>query len=116
MTWKIFFGISEKLSVKVERGLLNVEDWKLLFTTKKLFSTSLILRLIQNKNKKEIKSKILLSGYLCCFIQRFTNFSFSFVIVIVNMSTAKRTSIEIVKALTEEISDEKGKPHSKKPR
>ncbi|KAK9214035.1 hypothetical protein WN944_006021 [Citrus x changshan-huyou] len=33
-----------------------------------------------------------------------------------NMSTAKCTPTEIAKALIEEISDEEGEPHSKKPR
>ena len=46
--------------------------------------------------------------------QRFTNFSVV-VIVAENISTAKRTPAEIAKALIEELSDEEGEPHSKKP-
>ena len=52
---------------------------------------------------------------LVVLCQKFTNFSVV-AIVVGNMSTAKCTPTEIAKALIEEISDEEGEPHSKKPR
>ncbi|KAK9205414.1 hypothetical protein WN943_015681 [Citrus x changshan-huyou] len=92
LTWKKKVDIGDKLSVRVEKGLLNAEDWKLLLTSERLLSTYLISSLPHYSKKKKTKRT---KG---------------------NMSTAKRTPAEIAKALIEEMSDEKGEPRNKKPR
>ncbi|XP_052294419.1 uncharacterized protein LOC127901343 [Citrus sinensis] len=92
VTWKKKVDIGDKLSVRVEKGLLNAEDWKLLLTSERLLSTYLISSLPHYSKKKKTKRT---KG---------------------NMSTAKRTPAEIAKALIEEMSDEEGEPRNKKPR
>lgn len=57
MTWKKNFDISKKLRTRIEKGLLNAEDWKLLLTPERLFNTDLISSLPQNKEKKKLKVK-----------------------------------------------------------
>ncbi|KAK9217940.1 hypothetical protein WN943_006572 [Citrus x changshan-huyou] len=72
-------GISERLRIRVERGLLHTEDWKLLLTSKRLFSTDIISNFPQNKEKTRTKG---------------------------NITYASRTPAKIAKALVEETLDE----------
>ncbi|XP_052292325.1 uncharacterized protein LOC127900922 [Citrus sinensis] len=91
VTWKKKVDISYKLSAKVKKRLLDVEDWKFLLTPERLLSTSLICSLPHNSKKKKTKRTK------------------------ENISTAKHTPAKIAKALIEEISNEEGELHSKKP-
>lgn len=117
MTWKKNFSESGKLSARIKKWLLNVEDWKLLLTHERLLSTNLISNLNQRK-RKETKGEFFffftLSNYPCYSMQTFTNFSFSSLVYIENMSTTKGTPVEITMALAEEISDEEGGLYIKK--
>ncbi|GAY46713.1 hypothetical protein CUMW_099180 [Citrus unshiu] len=55
VTWKKKVDIGDKLSVRVEKGLLNAEDWKLLLTSERLLSTYLISSLPHYSKKKKTK-------------------------------------------------------------
>lgn len=113
VNWKKNFSISEKLRVIIEKRLLNEEDCKLLLIPKRLFSTHLMSNLPENKEKKEQKLIFFLSGYLHCFMQKFTNFSFSFTVVIGNILPPRVPLQRLWRSWSR--SDEEEEPHSKKP-